>query len=553
MATITAGKIYIKRKKCNKLIILYLNLTFSVHECLFCPRHFKNAAEKDDHILEHFAQETCTECNQNLIRIGSHLYTLHNAVTCTNKEWKADHKIKCEREESDGQEHLNIPEIECNSMPNLEVLEQETELKPVETDINDDYADNDFAGDDFSDDEPTNVKTLAENDVKNEDDLDIILEPVIKEEPPQINDANFTHGDSTDNESDSYFETLNKDKETSTKPENVETPKKFKHNDKGSTCDICQKTYFDKNTLRRHRITTHSDPGTHFCKICARIFKSDEELTVHKETCLVNRRKRDKRCKVQVECNLCGQIFASKFTYNRHMKHVHSENRQQYHLEKSIVCDVCGKNYFDHGTLQQHKKRMHVAPGTLMCRVCLTVFEFEEECESHQKECRLNYYRRNCIGLGKTFECYVCKKILKTKPILRRHMRSVHDPDKVQCQYCGKQILAHNFQRHHDAVHLNIRNFICNVCGQAFKSKRSRQFHMYRHSGEKPYECTYEGCTKRFTTPGSRIEHLRKHTGEKPFQCDIDGCDKKYAYGIDFRRHKMNKHGMPAAATATIW
>ncbi|XP_055325890.1 zinc finger protein GLI2-like, partial [Sitodiplosis mosellana] len=55
------------------------------HQCLFCQQIFDSAADKDDHILEHFAQETCAECDENLIRIGGYLYVRHNETTCIKK------------------------------------------------------------------------------------------------------------------------------------------------------------------------------------------------------------------------------------------------------------------------------------------------------------------------------------------------------------------------------------------------------------------------------------------------------------------------------------
>ncbi|XP_031628878.1 uncharacterized protein LOC116344466 [Contarinia nasturtii] len=65
----------------------------TVHQCLFCPQTFDSASEKGDHILQHFAQETCIECDQHLIRIGSNLYTLHNAVTCIKVNIKTEDPI----------------------------------------------------------------------------------------------------------------------------------------------------------------------------------------------------------------------------------------------------------------------------------------------------------------------------------------------------------------------------------------------------------------------------------------------------------------------------
>lgn len=56
---------------------------------MFCTQTFESAAAKDEHILEHFAQETCDDCKQNLIRIGGNLYILHSSITCI-KEYDYD-------------------------------------------------------------------------------------------------------------------------------------------------------------------------------------------------------------------------------------------------------------------------------------------------------------------------------------------------------------------------------------------------------------------------------------------------------------------------------
>ncbi|KAJ3085352.1 hypothetical protein HK102_000076 [Quaeritorhiza haematococci] len=65
----------------------------------------------------------------------------------------------------------------------------------------------------------------------------------------------------------------------------------------------------------------------------------------------------------------------------------------------------------------------------------------------------------------------------------------------------------------------------------------------------KKYECSY--CKKRFTRPSSLNTHIYKHTGEKPFQCDVPGCGKSFNVLSNLRRHlKMcqKKQSKKAAA-----
>eukprot|EP00808_Paulinella_micropora_P019340 g17503.t1 len=88
-------------------------------------------------------------------------------------------------------------------------------------------------------------------------------------------------------------------------------------------------------------------------------------------------------------------------------------------------------------------------------------------------------------------------------------------------------------------------------CNAKFRSQFSLQRHHKRHTGSRPFQCTWiyeeknEICGVRFAEKSTLNRHMRSHTGQKPFPCNFPGCHKVFADRINWNRHSK-KHQQEA-------
>lgn len=67
-------------------------------------------------------------------------------------------------------------------------------------------------------------------------------------------------------------------------------------------------------------------------------------------------------------------------------------------------------------------------------------------------------------------------------------------------------------------------------------SGKNKLFSFVPFAGEKPYKCTWEGCTWKFARSDELTRHFRKHTGIKPFQCP--DCDRSFSRSDHLALHR---------------
>lgn len=517
-----------------------------MHECLFCPQIFDSAVDKDDHTLEHFPQEICSECDRNLIRIGSNLYTLHTTDTCFKDKM---HPRTCIKTESLISSVINTD----GELPN-----EGDALFHAVSSATKGLSGNSHAKFEF---DPSSGQAQKESEIKVESSFAATDDDGRFQEHQNdifsMNDE-FQPEQSFEGDSDKSENKLNDD--------TMEDGNK-RHR---CVCNICAKSCF-ASALLRHKIRKHN-----FCVICTEAFPTKMEFKVHKPKC-----KKANKPSENTHCTSCNTTLKTRKTYLAHMRTIHNplgkphkcdgcgshfrdaaglrvhicrpeKDRQprvfidpKVHLiDGRYVCDVCNASLKTRMSLKMHKIFIHKELGDNVCKLCAKPFPGPVELSEHQIECQLKKQSKS-LGDFKTFECDICKAVLKSKDGIRQHILHTHVKiaKRFKCEQCDLAFYARSeVKLHHKVVHLNVRDFICSVCGKAFKFKYQLNYHSFVHSNEK-FKCLRADCDKYFASPMSRKKHMDTHreaAQEERVKCDL--CGLSFVNKITLRNHHRFMH-----------
>eukprot|EP00249_Psilotum_nudum_P020218 c27607_g1_i6 orf=403-1119(+) len=179
----------------------------------------------------------------------------------------------------------------------------------------------------------------------------------------------------------------------------------------------------------------------------------------------------------------CQVKCSSKYNLKRHLRmhslkgNLRQGGRKEPLSKKQLLCcskPDCGKAFAYPSQLRRHT---------------LTVHAFE-------------YAAILCSLPG-------CGVYFSTSSALKEHLRSSHE--RVNCEVCKASVLRRCYKRHltaHETKHLQRLQCVFPNCSHSCnKSSNLNKHYNVVHTGDRPFICTVEGCSKTFAYRHVRDKH----------------------------------------------
>ncbi|XP_008295570.1 zinc finger protein 142 [Stegastes partitus] len=343
---------------------------------------------------------------------------------------------------------------------------------------------------------------------------------------------------------------------------------KMRIHDKQPThfCSLCDFSGYTLDDVRRHKLRCHTGELQHVCTHCDAHFSSEIALRnhckrVHQLQVCFSCKQCDYTCSSdvalkthqqnkhsQVKCTTCQESFETKETLEVH---------QRTHLAHQ--CQLCPFATKTRQLLAQHLLSEHEEGSPedkpLKCSTCQFACRHQLVLEQHLRS----------HGSKRLYKCTDCQYSTRNKQKITWHIR-IHTGEKpYSCEQCSYTCTDPSRLKLHMRVHQEEKKYLCPECGYKCKWATQLKYHMTKHTGEKPYacdDCDYrtnradalrahrdtqhcdmrpfvcEKCGKAFKTSFILKTHQRQHTDDRPYTCGL--CQKAFRWPAGLRHHYLS-------------
>ena len=238
------------------------------------------------------------------------------------------------------------------------------------------------------------------------------------------------------------------------------TEEEFKHNLQKqeyylkSVCPFCDSKFCEPHFRKKHIELEHENINRFTCDFCTKNFHSVQAKDYH--TSVSHTYSEGGNAEM---CSDCGQKFSAKVSLTRHIKFVHSENRNH-------TCPVCESTFKQKADMNVHMLNIHgfnmskESYGNLetqerfTCQICNSTFKYKKGLNEHV---RLIHEASEGSSTSKTYECDQCSTSFTMLKNLRAHKKLKHSGscDEFQCKSCDSKFKQKKNLTRHEKMHKN--------------------------------------------------------------------------------------------------
>uniref|UniRef100_A0A336LRK0 CSON002112 protein n=1 Tax=Culicoides sonorensis TaxID=179676 RepID=A0A336LRK0_CULSO len=285
----------------------------------------------------------------------------------------------------------------------------------------------------------------------------------------------------------------------------------------------------------------------HTCDICFTNLKTEDDLQYHIQMLHCYKEGGGKN-RGSLDCNICGKVFAAVQNRNLHIRRVHKQVLDGSVFCHYCGKDFMGKGFLLSHFRYAHfdkKGRFKEASTVVKKRYKHPPKEAKtEDLANHYEKYKVHSVCEIC-GLIKESRFAMMRHRYEKHGVIDSGYSKIIDRDREEndCQYCGKHFTSVRKWKDHEKYHLKeIPNLHCQVCGAKCKTETYLKAHMERH-GEKKFFCDYEGCGKGFAVKHDvKIHKRRAHCDDLDYVCKI--CGQAFRTWNYRRYHEETVHGL---------
>ncbi|XP_055692283.1 zinc finger protein 358-like [Lutzomyia longipalpis] len=144
------------------------------------------------------------------------------------------------------------------------------------------------------------------------------------------------------------------------------------------------------------------------------------------------------------KCEICGEVFRNKWTFQLHMLHHHGEKN---------VCPICFKTFPDNRAVKHHI-HLHTAVQPYRCNQCGQIFSWKKTFTRHKENCGKEEAPVASGGASADpLTCPYCGRIYTNERMYAIH-KSWHFSKSLECLYCsGKFGSRQELEGHSNSKH----------------------------------------------------------------------------------------------------